>query len=254
MSESAAGRVNTSLRVEVFPTRELAEKAVADEISALLRAKPTAVLGLATGNTPVGVYRELIRRCAAREVSFARATFFNLDEFCGLGPADPTTFRAWMRTNFVDLVDVDVRRVHIPDGAGDASARARCALDYERAIGDAGGIDLQLLGIGRNGHIGFNEPGSARDSRTRIVELHPWTREDQASGFGGLAHVPTHAITMGVATILDARRLVVMAFGEKKRELVERTLATKDDPAWPASFVHGHRAARLVVSADAAPR
>ncbi len=241
MATQPDGRVpHSRLRVEVFATRELAERAVADEIAGLLRAKPDAVLGLATGNTPVGVYRELIRRHRAGELSFARASFFNLDEFCGVEPSHPASFHAWMRAQLFDSIDADPRRVHIPDGRGDERAVQRHALEYERAIQDAGGIDLQLLGIGRNGHIGFNEPGCSRTDRTRRVELHPWTREDQSAAFGGLERVPRHAITMGVATILDARRLVVMAFGASKRAVIERTLASETTPDWPASHLHSH--------------
>jgi glucosamine-6-phosphate deaminase len=151
-----------------------------------------------------------------------------------------------MRAQLFDFIDADPRRVHIPDGRGDERAVQRHALEYERAIQDAGGIDLQLLGIGRNGHIGFNEPGCARTDRTRCVELHPWTREDQSASFGGLERVPRHAITMGVATILDARRLVVMAFGASKRSIVERTLAADDPLDWPATYLQSHTAVTLL--------
>lgn len=236
----------------VVDRREEAEIVLAREIVELVKTRGRVVLGLATGDTPAGVYRELARLRAAERVDFGAVETFNLDEYLDLAPEDPRTFARWTRD-----------RVHAPLGIAPGKARMpavsssgieeACA-EYERRIRDAGGIDLQILGIGRNGHIAFNEPGSERSSRTREVELHPWTREDAASSFGGLDAVPRRAITMGVATILEARRLRVLAFGTRKREIVERSLEEPIGPAVPATFLREHRDLVLWLDREAAAR
>lgn len=237
-------------RVEARP---VAERLVADEIAALVRRKPSAVLGLATGDTPTGVYRELVRMHREERVSFRGVHTFNLDEYCGLAPDHPETFRSWMQHHLFDHVDVRPEHTHLPDGRPREDDWAPPCKSYERAIEDLGGIDLLLLGIGRNGHIAFNEPGSARTTRTRRVELHPWTREDAVARFGTLARVPTHALTMGIATLLEARAIRVLAFGARKAPIVARTLATTPDMNWPASLLHGHPDVRLLVDREAWP-
>jgi glucosamine-6-phosphate deaminase len=243
---------DVSLPTYLVASREEAERAVAREVVELVRAKPAAVLGLPTGNTPIGVYRELIRAHGAGEVSFARATAFNLDEFLGVEQGHAASFERWMETKLLEHVDFERSRCHIPRVGGGVLDAAEVARAYESAIETAGGIDLLLLGIGRNGHIGFNEPGSASDSRTRVVELHPETREDAASAFGGLARVPTHAITMGVATMLNARAIRVLAFGARKAEIVRRTLVDPRSSACPSTFLRGHRDVTLMIDRDAA--
>jgi len=246
------------MNLQVFESRTTAERAIASEVAALVRRKPDAVLGLATGNTPTGVYAELARLHREEGLDLRRVRTFNLDEYCGLAISDPRAFRAWMERVLFAPAGVPLANVHFPDGVVEGHAvrieelPAYCDA-FERAIRDAGGIDLQLLGIGRNGHVGFNEPGSTRASRTRRVELHPWTRQDAAPAFDGLAHVPTHAVTMGIATILEARALRILAFGEAKRALVRRTLESPPDPSWPASHLRPHADARLIVDASAAP-
>lgn len=229
-----------SLPVRIVVTREEAERAVALEIAELVRTKPRTVLGLATGSTPIGVYRELVRLHREEALDFSRAITFNLDEYLGLVSGHPSSFGRWMRSNFFDAVNVPEVNIHTLDGSLElARARVECER-YEQTIADAGGIDLMMLGIGRNGHIGFNEPGAARDTRTRCVELHPWTRADAAHGFGGLEQVPHVAITMGVTTILDSRRLCVMAFGEHKAQIVKRTLEGAIGPDVPSTYLREH--------------
>ncbi|MBI5363289.1 MAG: glucosamine-6-phosphate deaminase [Planctomycetes bacterium] len=245
------------MECRVFGTRTQAERELAVEVAELVRVRPDAVLGLATGNTPTGLYRELARMHRDEGLDFASVRTFNLDEYCGLTPDHPRAFRRWMREHFFDPAGIPAANTGFPDvgenvGAPGASDRIDPCADFERAIRDAGGIDLLVLGIGRNGHVAFNEPGSERASRTRRVELHPWTRADAAAAFGGLDRVPTHAITMGIATILEARRLRVLAFGPEKRALVARTLAATADPDWPASQLHGHPDLRLLVDRSAA--
>jgi glucosamine-6-phosphate deaminase len=208
------------------------------------------VLGLPTGNTPIGVYRELVRLHGERRISFATATTFNLDEYLGLGRDHPHSFRRWMTNRFFAHVDLPPERAHLPELApSDPHAEAA---RYESAIRAAGGLDLMLLGIGRNGHVGFNEPGSTRDSRTRVVDLHAETREDAAITFGGLEHVPKRAITMGVATILDARAVRVLAFGAGKAGILRRTLHDPIGPAVPATYLREHADVRIYADRDAA--
>jgi glucosamine-6-phosphate deaminase len=230
----------------VVDAREEADRVVAEEIASLVRAQPASVLGLATGNTPIGVYRELIRLHRAGAASFARASTFNLDEFLELSGGHESSFRSWMHAHLFAHVDLAHARAHVPELGSASDERDACSR-YEQAITAAGGIDVQILGIGRNGHIGFNEPGSPRDSRTRAVELHPSTREDAAKAFGGLENVPKRALTMGVATILDARRIRVLAFGARKAEIVKRTLHDPVSSACPSTFLRGHRDVKLYV-------
>ncbi len=235
--------------IDVYPSREEGCHALAREIAGLLRAKPEAVLGLPTGNSPVPLYRELVRLHREEGLSFARARCFNLDEYVGLSAGDPRSFRAWMQRQLFDELDFASAHTQLPRGDGDAALEAQ---RFAAALAQAGGIDLQLVGIGRNGHIGFNEPGSARDSRTRVVELAPETRADAAAAFGGLAHVPERAITLGIAEILDSRAIRVLAFGQGKAQVVRRMLEGEIGPDCPASFLRGHRDLRLVLDAQAA--
>jgi glucosamine-6-phosphate deaminase len=228
-------------RVFLVERREEAERAVANEIAGLVQEKPELVLGLATGATPRGVYRELVGLVRRGEVDLSRVTTFNLDEYLGLESGDLRSFRSEMERRFFGPAGLDPRRTHLPRcdmSPREAEAEAR---RYEEAIVAAGGLDLQLVGIGRNGHIGFNEPGSTRESRTRVVELAAETREDAAAAFGDLEHVPERAITIGVATILDARRLRVLAFGRSKAAIVRRALHEPISNALPATFVREHQ-------------
>ncbi|MCE9592555.1 MAG: glucosamine-6-phosphate deaminase [Planctomycetes bacterium] len=233
-----------------------AARVVAREIAELVRAKAArgerAVLGLATGKTPVGVYHELVRLRRDEGLSFANVTTFNLDEFVGVDERDPRSFRAWMRRELFDLVDLDPARAHVPRGVGDAvELDAECAR-YRASIAAVGGIDLQLVGIGRNGHVAFNEPGSSRDSRMRVVELSGVTRADLANGFGGLERVPAHGLTLGIADVLAARAIRLLAFGEKKHAIVARALEGPIGPELPATFLREHRDARWIVDPAAA--
>ncbi|WP_349236717.1 MULTISPECIES: glucosamine-6-phosphate deaminase [unclassified Devosia] len=233
--------------IRVFPTAEEAEISVAAELGAQLRAAPASVLGLATGNSMIGVYRELVRLHRDEGLSFAGMTSFNLDEYCGLAADDPSSFAAYMHRHLFDLVDADTSKLHLPDGN---SAEAGAA--YEASITAAGGIELQLLGIGRNGHIGFNEPGSPQNSRTRIVELAQRTREVNATDFPPGAEVPHHAVTMGIATILDSRRIILLATGAAKAEALADAMSGAVRPENPASFLQTHPRVTLVCDEAAA--
>ena len=224
---------------------------VADQITALLRRKPNAVLGLATGSTPVGVYDLLVQRYRQGELDFAGVTCFNLDEYYPMTASSPHSYSAFMREHL--FRHVNCARWFVPDGSrrSDTQILADCQ-NYEAQIADAGGIDLQLLGLGRTGHIGFNEPGSGRDTRTRRVTLAAETREDAAPGFGGLPEVPYEAISMGVGTILEARRVVVMASGVGKAASALACWRGSVGPAVPASWVQTHPSAHLCLDSAAA--
>ena len=230
-------------------TPEEGARAVAFEIATLVRARRAAgrgvVLGLATGRTPLGIYAELVRLHREEGLDFANVTTFNLDEYLGLRADHPQAYRRYMRERVWRPLGMSPEQGWIPASElAPSQVDAHCR-EYERAIAEAGGIDVQLLGIGRNGHSGFNEPGSARDSRTRRVELDATTREDAARDFGGLDLVPRQAITMGVATILSARRIRVLAFGPSKRDVLGRMLSQPAGPALPATFLRGHADVRL---------
>lgn len=229
---------------------------VARQIAALIRARPDAVLGLATGNTPIGVYEELIRLHREQGLSFRRVRCFNLDEYLPIAPDAPQSYRRFMREKLFDHIDIAEENWHVPDGRARSieeleEIEADCAA-YEAAIAGAGGIDLQVLGIGRTGHIGFNEPGSPRDSRTRPVLLDHMTRSDASSEFFGLENVPARAITMGVGTILDARQIVLLASGARKAGIVAQALQGKVTSKVPASFLREHANATFWLDSEAA--
>ncbi len=245
---------DAGIPAHVVDTRAQAERAIAREIAELVRDKPDLVLGLPTGKTPVGVYGELVRLHRDEGLDFARVRTFNLDEYLGIGSDHEASFARAMREMLFDHVNVSSRNVHFLDGLVSIDCIADHCRDFERAIETAGGIDLLLLGVGRNGHIAFNEPGSSRDTRTRVVDLDEATRTDAAATFGGLEHVPKQAITMGVATILDARSIRVMAFGEAKAECVQRAIARAVGPQLPATFLRGHPGLVAWLDVEAASR
>lgn len=235
------------MEVIVRPTRESAVALVARLIADRLRARPELVLGLATGRTMEQVYQALI----ASGVSFARATTFNLDEYIGLGPESPHSYAYYMRARLFDHVDIDPANTHLPDGT--ASDLKQAAADYERLIREASGIDLQLLGIGESGHIGFNEPLSAISSRTRDKTLTPTTRRQNAAMFGGdPERVPTRALTMGVGTILEARELLLLACGSAKAEVVARAVEGPITASVTASALQLHANCKVVLDEEAA--
>ncbi|MFM8735835.1 MAG: glucosamine-6-phosphate deaminase [Pirellulales bacterium] len=244
--------------VTVYDQPADASRAVAREIADLVRERAaagrTTVLGLATGSTPVGVYDELIRLHREEGVSFKTVVTFNLDEYWPMQPDALQSYHRFMREHLFDHLDITADAIHIPDGTlARHDINAACAA-YEQAIRDAGGIDLQLLGIGRTGHIGFNEPGSTVESRTRLITLDSVTRADAASDFFGEWNVPRQAITMGVGTILDARRVVLLAFGEHKAPIVRRAVEEPPCSHVSASALQQHADGRFVLDRAAAAR
>ena len=244
------------MATEIFDSADLAARQVAEHIARLIRSngevgKPT-VLGLATGSTPVRLYRQLIKLHREEKLSFKNVITFNLDEYYGLARTHPESYWRFMHEQLFDHVDVPAANIHIPDGTVPRNEVFSTCRGYEEKIIAAGGIDIQVLGIGRTGHIGFNEPGSTRDSRTRLVTLDHITRRDAARDFLGEANVPRHAITMGVGTILEAREIILLAWGAGKAEVIVRAVEQPPVDTLPASFLQGHPKVRLVIDAAAA--
>lgn len=229
---------------------EQASVVAARIVGRLVREKPDAVLGLATGSTPVRLYRELIRLHREEGLDFSRVTTFNLDEYVGLAPDHPASYRVFMQVNLFDHVNIPASNVHIPDGtASDIPAHCQA---YEDAITAAGGIDLQVLGIGSDGHLGFNEPTSSLASRTRIKTLTEGTRRDNACFFASIRDVPRHCITMGMGTILDSRVCLLLAFGAAKANAVAKSVEGPITAMIPGSALQLHRHVHVLLDEAAA--
>ena len=255
MSGSAYAR-RERLPVRLMPDHDSIAAEVAGRIAALIRGRAGngrhAVLGLATGSTPVGVYRELIRLHREEGLDFSNAVTFNLDEYFPMRPGSFHSYHRYMREHLFDHVNIPPDQRHIPRGdVPEGEVEAHCT-EYERRIREAGRIDFQILGIGRSGHIGFNEPGSERDSRTRRLYLDTVTRADAASDFFGEENVPPQAITMGVATILEAREVVLLATGEHKAAIVRRSVEGEVHADVAATFLQQHPAATVYLDPAAA--
>jgi len=255
---TGAGGTIERVPVTVYEQPADASRSVAREIAELVgertRGGRRTVLGLATGSTPVGVYDELVRLHRDEGLSLASVVTFNLDEYWPMTPDALQSYHRFMREHLFDHVDIPATQIHIPDGTVTRADVAVACQRYEEAIREAGGIDLQILGIGRTGHIGFNEPGSALDSRTRLITLDSVTRADAASDFFGEWNVPRQAITMGVGSILDARRVVLLAFGEHKAPIVRRAVEDPFSNHVSASALQQHPDARFVLDRAAAGR
>ena len=232
---------------------------VADAIVNVVGSRPMPVLGLATGSSPLGVYAELVRRHRAGMVSFHDVRAFLLDEYIGLPTGHPESYRAFIDTHFAGLVDIDATNVHVP-GAGAAeegvsgAAIADACVAYEADIRAAGGVDLQLLGTGADGHLGFNEPTSSLASRTRVKTLTEQTRRDNARFFGSPDDVPMHVITMGVGSIMDARQVLLLAFGESKAHAIAAAIEGPISAMNPASMLQMHPVAKALIDEPAASR
>lgn len=241
------------MRIRLFDREEDIARVLARELAATLRRHPALVLGLPTGQTPVPLYRELSRLSRLGAVDFSRARSFNLDEFVGVGPQHPSSFRTFMRRHLFSHINLPLRRARVLNGAARDSA-AEC-LRFERAIERAGGLDLLILGLGVNGHVGFNEPAPALMARTHRVEIRPATRQAYAPLFGNRRDwVPHEALTMGMGTILSARRIVLIATGRRKAAAVSKMLEGPVTPRLPASFLQLHPTVDVVLDRAAASR
>jgi glucosamine-6-phosphate deaminase len=253
---SHAGSTTERIRTVVVEDHEDIARLVANRIATVIRERNAAgertVLGLATGSTPIGVYRELIRMHRNEGLSFARVVTFNLDEYYPMPQDSIHSYHRFMWENLFSHIDIDPTNVHLPPGNIERAQVDDAARRYEDAIHRAGGIDFQILGIGKTGHIGFNEPGSGAESRTRLVTLDAVTRRDAASDFFGEEFVPREAVTMGIATILDAREIAILATGEHKASIVRRAVEGDIDLEVAATFLQNHKNTTFYIDRAAA--
>jgi glucosamine-6-phosphate deaminase len=241
------------VKLRVFEDAHEVSASLAEEVVGAVRRQPDLVLGLPTGRTPVRLYRELVRQAVAGAANFARVRTFNLDEFLGVAPGDRSSYRQYMERHLFAPVGLPAGQVGFLDGSA-PDPRRECER-YERSLAEAGGIDLQILGIGANGHIGFNEPGAWLVVPTHVVVLRPETRQANAALFGGdPGRVPAHALSMGVGTILQARRIVMLATGREKARVVERMVRGPMTTRVPASLLQLHPAVEVFLDRAAASR
>ncbi|MBO6010212.1 MAG: glucosamine-6-phosphate deaminase [Oscillospiraceae bacterium] len=230
-------------------TQENAAKAVAAKYVELLAKKPDAVLGFATGSTPLGLYAELAKLCSENKISFKNVSTFNLDEYLGLDGTHDQSYRYFMDKNLFEKIDIDITRTRVPSGVDTDPEKAA---QYDKDIEAAGGIELQLLGLGNNGHIGFNEPGTPFGSVTHIVELTDSTRQANKRFFNSIDEVPTHSVTMGIKTVMNARKIILMAFGKGKADIVKKFIRGEVTPEVPASVLQLHPDVEVYLDFDAA--
>lgn len=226
------------MNIRIFENEEDLNTTGAGLIASLLQTKPRAVLGLATGSSPVGIYKQLIAMYQKGLVSFAQASSFNLDEYVGLPTEHRESYRSFMNEQLFHHIDMDLSRTNVPNGEA-ADLAEECA-GYERRLEDRGPVDLQLLGIGHNGHIGFNEPGTALTGRTHVVDLKEETRKANARFFDSIDEVPAQAITMGVGSILKAKQILLIARGEEKAEIIREAFMGPITTSCPASLLQCH--------------
>jgi len=239
------------MEVVILKSAKSVAATAGDLVAELLRVQPAAVLGLATGSTQLALYRYLVQQYLHGGLSFKQATSFNLDEYLGVAAENPQSYRAYMDREFFDHIDIDKHNTHLPDCGETENPRLVGPL-YEQKIRDAGGIDLQLMGIGGNGHIGFNEPSSSLRSRTRVKTLTKQTLEDNGRLFKKDEFQPKLAITMGIATIMDARRVLLLATGQSKAEAVAKMVEGPISAMCPASVLQMHERATILLDEDAA--
>ncbi|MBT8254357.1 MAG: glucosamine-6-phosphate deaminase [Bacteroidia bacterium] len=239
----------------VFSSSQEASVLVANEIASLIREKHSkgehCVLGLATGSSPIKVYEELVRMHKTEGLSFKNVISFNLDEYYPMEPSNIQSYHYFMHQHLFDHIDIPSENINIPDGTIDQDAIRDYCIEYENKIRESGGLDFQLLGIGRTGHIGFNEPGSHYNSGTRIITLDHMTRVDAAPAFLGIANVPRKAITMGIGTVMDARRIVLLAWGINKASIIKKTFEGDISTEVPATYLQEHSNTTFILDSDA---
>lgn len=242
--------------VQIYGNPSEAVKAVAREIADLIRTNAAksekCVLGLATGSSPIKLYQELVRMHNEEGLSFKNVVTFNLDEYLPMPKESEHSYHYFMHHHLFDHIDIDPKNIHIPDGTLKNEEVENFCKEYEKAIETAGGIDIQILGIGRTGHIGFNEPGSSITSKTRMVYLNELTMKDASGEFGGMDKVPTRAITMGVGTIMKAHKVILMAWGENKAPIIKATVEGSISDSVPATFLQNHSNVQFVIDECAA--
>ncbi|MGB9677015.1 MAG: glucosamine-6-phosphate deaminase [Candidatus Ratteibacteria bacterium] len=242
------------MRVLIVKSYEDMSKEAAKIVKDLILKKPNCVLGLATGSTPVGLYKELIRMHKEEGLDFSKVTTFNLDEYYGLSGDHPQSYRYFMDVNLFNGINIKKENTHVPDGKVPFEKIEEYCKNYEEMIKKAGGIDLQVLGIGGDGHIGFNEPGSSIFSRTRLVALDEQTIKDNSRFFEKIEDVPRFALTMGVGTILEAKEIIFLANGEKKAEVVAKAIEGPITSQVTASVLQLHPRVNIILDESAASR
>ena len=254
--EEAPSKILEKIDTRIYDSATEASKVVAGEIANLIHARnqtgQNTVLGLATGSTPLQVYSELVRLHNEEGLSFKHVITFNLDEYYPIHPDELQSYVRFMHENLFDEIDIPEKNIHIPDGTIPKSEVYDYCRSFEEKIEQSGGLDVQILGIGRTGHIGFNEPGSLAKTRTRLVTLDEVTRSDAAAAFYGEEHVPRQAITMGVGTILDARKIYLMAWGEPKASIIRQTVEGEVTEQVPATYLQDHDNTVIVLDEAAA--
>lgn len=239
------------MEIIILKDAESVAETGAELVTELLRVSPAAVLGLATGSTQLALYSKLVESYRAGGISFKRTTTFNLDEYLGVTPGNPQSYRAYMRRELFDKVDISTGSTFLPE-CGEGQNPVLVGPDYEKKIAAAGGIDLQVLGIGVNGHIGFNEPSSSLNSRTRVKTLTRQTVEDNSRLFAADEFQPRLAVTMGIATIMDARRILMLATGQNKADAVARMAEGPVTAMCPASILQMHERVTVLLDEAAA--
>ncbi len=237
------------MKVIIAKNYEEMSKIAAKEMAKLLYVKPNAVLGLATGSTPEGVYKELIELNKEHKIDFSKVTSYNLDEYKGLKGEHPQSYRYFMNTNLFNHVNIDKSRTHVPNGVAEDFEK-ECA-EYDKAVENAGGIDLQLLGIGINGHIGFNEPSDFLNLNTHVTDLTEDTIKANSRFFDHIDEVPTQAVTMGLGSIMKAKKIILLASGEKKAEIISKLVEDKISTRVPASMLQVHPNVLVIVDEEA---
>ena len=256
LSDYPGQKIFEKIDTTIFPDATQASKFVAGEIARLIDARnktgQNTVLGLATGSTPLQVYAELVRLHKEEGLSFDRVITFNLDEYYPIQPKELQSYVRFMNENLFDHINIKKENVHIPDGTLPKEKVYEYCQAYDRKIDESGGLDVQILGIGRTGHIGFNEPGSLEKTRTRLVALDEVTRSDAAASFYGEEHVPRQAITMGVGTIMNARKIYLMAWGEAKASIINEAVEGEITDQVPATFLQNHENTRVILDEAAA--
>ncbi|MGM0375720.1 MAG: glucosamine-6-phosphate deaminase [Bacteroidota bacterium] len=247
---------NNPFQIKIFDNKESGAKKMANIIADTIKSRNSkrekTVLGLATGSSPIMIYQELINLHKEEGLSFQNVITFNLDEYWPMSPDHVQSYHRFMYKHLFNHIDINPQNIHIPDGTLENPEIDKFCTTYEEKIKTSGGIDIQILGIGRSGHIGFNEPGSKIDSVTRKVDLHPLTIEDAAGDFGGENAVPRQAITMGIDTILNARKILFAAWGKSKAPILEKMVNGPVSCEIPASFLQHHPDVSIFADKEAA--
>ena len=242
--------------ITIYESDEQASINVANHIASIinnnLKLGKRTVLGLATGNTPIKVYKHLVHLHKTENLSFKNVVTFNLDEYFPMSSAHPLSYVHFMKTHLFNHIDILPEDINIPDGSLSENQVDDFCRSYEQKIDLLGGLDFQLLGVGRTGHIGFNEPGSSADSITRLVALNTLTREDAISDFNGLENVPTQAISMGVRTIFKAKEIMLLAFSERKAKIIEKVIFDSISSETPGSYLQNHMNVNYILDQKAA--